>query len=82
MMCQDADAMEDEIGDMLFVLVNLARKCGTTGDAALRRANAKFESRVRHMEKMAAQENTSLAEESLEKLEARWVAAKQAKNHH
>ena len=46
----DRDAMEDELGDLLFVATNLARKLDLDPGTALRRSNAKFEQRFRAME--------------------------------
>jgi ATP diphosphatase len=46
----DRDAMEDELGDLLFVATNLARKLDIDPGTALRRSNAKFERRFRAME--------------------------------
>jgi len=49
----DRDAMEDELGDLLFVAVNLARQLNIDPGTALRRGNAKFEQRFRAMEEAA-----------------------------
>jgi len=49
----DHDAMEDELGDLLFVATNLARKLNIDPGTALRRSNAKFERRFRQMEESA-----------------------------
>jgi len=49
----DRDAMEDELGDLLFVATNLARKLNIDPGSALRRSNAKFELRFRAMEESA-----------------------------
>jgi nucleoside triphosphate diphosphatase len=72
----DHDAIEDELGDLLFVIVNLARKSGLHADTALQRACAKFTRRFRLMEQAAAQEGSCLEEETLEQMEARWQVAK------
>ena len=53
MAAADAAAMEDELGDLLFVITNLARRLGIDPASALRGANAKFERRFRAMEAMA-----------------------------
>ncbi|MGH8034545.1 MAG: MazG nucleotide pyrophosphohydrolase domain-containing protein [Lysobacterales bacterium] len=47
------ERIEDELGDLLFVLTNLARQLGVNPETALRRANAKFERRFRAMEQAA-----------------------------
>ena len=49
----DADHIEDEVGDLLFAAVNLARKLDVDAEGALRRATAKFEGRFRAMEQLA-----------------------------
>jgi ATP diphosphatase len=72
----DADRLEDELGDVLFVTANLARHAGVDFSRALRRANAKFERRFRAMEALAAAEGRPLAERSLEEQEALWRQAK------
>lgn len=74
---QPKDRLSDEIGDLLFVGVNLARKLGIDAETALRDANAKFERRFRAMESnLAADEDGANA--SLEEMEAGWAAVKQA----
>lgn len=67
------DAVEDEAGDLLFAVVNLVRHRGVAPEAALRRANAKFERRFRMMEALAGD---SFAGLSLEEKESLWVQAK------
>jgi nucleoside triphosphate diphosphatase len=76
MQANDKDAVEEEIGDLLFVLVNLARHAGTTADVALRRANAKFEQRFRAMEQLAQDEGNMFASLSLQAQEALWQRVK------
>ncbi|MGH8147718.1 MAG: nucleoside triphosphate pyrophosphohydrolase [Rhodanobacteraceae bacterium] len=66
----------DEIGDVLFVLVNLARHAKVDFSGALRHANAKFERRFRRMETLAAEAGESLAGKSLEQQDALWGRAK------
>ncbi|MFB9066593.1 nucleoside triphosphate pyrophosphohydrolase [Pseudofulvimonas gallinarii] len=66
----------DEVGDLLFVAVNLARKTGVDVSAALRHANRKFERRFRAMEALADEEGRPLAERSLEDQEALWQRIK------
>jgi nucleoside triphosphate diphosphatase len=68
-----ADAREDEVGDLLFASVNLARHLKVDPEVALRRANAKFEQRFRAIE--VADGFTALPLEEKEQL---WTAAKEA----
>ncbi|RXR04346.1 nucleoside triphosphate pyrophosphohydrolase [Pseudoxanthomonas composti] len=70
--------LEDEIGDVLFVAANLARKSGVDVGTALRRANLKFERRFRAMEVLAAGQGQPLADLSLEEQERCWQRVKQA----
>jgi ATP diphosphatase len=70
------DRLEDEIGDLLFVCVNLARHARVDVGTALRRANAKFERRFRAMEAMVAGEGRALADLPLEQQEELWQRAK------
>ncbi|ATE65362.1 nucleoside triphosphate pyrophosphohydrolase [Rhizorhabdus dicambivorans] len=66
----------EEMGDLLFAVVNWARKLGIDPEAALRAANAKFERRFRAMEEMAGDAFAGL---SLDEKEALWVEAKRKK---
>ncbi|TAM98939.1 MAG: nucleoside triphosphate pyrophosphohydrolase [Rhodanobacteraceae bacterium] len=66
----------DEIGDVAFVLVNLARHAKVDFSQALRHANAKFERRFRCMEALAAAKGESLAGKSLAEQDALWDRAK------
>ena len=70
------DAMAEELGDLLFTVVNMTRRCGLDAEAVLRQANQKFETRFQHMERAALQAGSGLAQESLGRLEQRWQAAK------
>ncbi len=70
------ERLKDEIGDLLFACVNLARHLNVDPEAALRHANAKFERRFRQIEQSLNQEGRSPAEASLEELEERWQRAK------
>jgi ATP diphosphatase len=72
----DPARLEDEIGDVLFVMVNLARHAKVDFSQALRHANAKFEWRFRQMEQLAAAEGGSLAERTLTEQEQLWQRAK------
>ena len=71
----DKDQVEDEVGDLLFVVTNLARKLDMDPAAALRRANAKFERRFRKVEDMAGSRER-LDKMTLDEMEALWQRAK------
>jgi ATP diphosphatase len=73
-----SERLADELGDMLFVLANLARKLELDPEACLRQANAKFERRFRAVEQALAREGKSPADATLEEMEALWTGAKQA----
>lgn len=70
------DRLLEEIGDVAFVLVNLARHADVDFSAALRHANAKFERRFRRMESLAAAADETLAGKSLAEQDALWDQAK------
>ena len=72
----DTDAVEDELGDLLFVAVNLSRFLGVDAEQALRRANRKFERRFRTMESMLDAEDTVMEGQPVEQLELFWRQAK------
>lgn len=73
---QARDRLEDELGDVLFVVANLTRHGKVDFGAALRRANAKFERRFRRMEQLAAEEGVDLSSLALEDQDAYWNRAK------
>jgi MazG family protein len=72
----DSAAIESEVGDIFLAMVNLARHLGVDAEAALRHANRRFEDRFSLMETAAERDGSQLSEESLERLEERWQAAK------
>ena len=72
----DPARLTDEVGDLLFVLANLARKLDLDPEACLRQANDKFFARFNEMERTADSEGRALAELSLEAMEARWQDVK------
>ncbi|WP_426688951.1 nucleoside triphosphate pyrophosphohydrolase [Rhodanobacter ginsengiterrae] len=76
----DPARLQDEIGDVLFVMVNLARHAGVDFSQALRHANAKFERRFRQMEQLAAADGGAFADCTLEQQELLWQRAKQAES--
>ncbi len=69
----DRERLEDEVGDLLFAVANLARHLGVDPEAALRGTNAKFERRFHHVEQSF---EDGLDGVSLEEMEAAWQAAK------
>lgn len=72
----DADAREDEFGDVLFALVNYARFLGITPENALQRTNAKFIRRFQYIETALAAQGQTPADATLEEMDALWNAAK------
>ncbi|MFP4160429.1 MAG: nucleoside triphosphate pyrophosphohydrolase [Ectothiorhodospira sp.] len=72
------ERLEEELGDLLFAVANLARHLEVDPEAALRRGNAKFEGRFRHMEAALARQGRRPEEQSLEALEVLWREAKRA----
>lgn len=78
---RDSDARtraEEEIGDLLFVLANLARHLRLDPEVALRKANAKFERRFKAIEAALAERSAQMEDCDLDTLEAEWQAAKAA----
>jgi ATP diphosphatase len=69
-------ALEDEIGDILFVCVNLCRHAKVDFGSSLRRSNAKFERRFRQMEQLAGNEGLQLAQMGLAEQESLWNRVK------
>jgi nucleoside triphosphate diphosphatase len=72
----NADELTDETGDLLFVLVNLARHVGVDPDMALRGTNAKFERRFGYVEQALATQGRALQDASLKEMDALWDEAK------
>lgn len=70
-------AVEEEVGDVLFCVVNLARHLRVDSELALARTNAKFRQRFGHIERTLAAEGRALTDASLDEMEALWQAAKQ-----
>lgn len=71
-----AEAVEMEFGDLLFSLVNVARRMGIDSEACLRGACAKFRRRWAFMELRAAEEKADLADMDADQMEALWQQAK------
>ena len=72
-------ALEAEVGDLLFVVVNLARKLGMDPEVALEGTNVKFEKRFAAMEQELRERGSSLEEASLDEMEEGWVRAKESR---
>ncbi|MEG9862470.1 MAG: nucleoside triphosphate pyrophosphohydrolase [Parvularculales bacterium] len=72
------DRLADEIGDLLFAVINLARKSGVDPDAALRRTNGKFTRRFNGVVSRARSEGISMEDAELDQMEAWWTEIKQA----
>lgn len=72
----DVSAIEDEMGDMLFACVNLARKLDIDPERALKRTNAKFERRFRHVETELRSRGSTPQAATLDEMEALWNDAK------
>jgi len=70
------DELEDEMGDLLFVLVNLARFVKVDPEQALRRTNAKFRRRFAHIERRLAEQGRTFENSTIEEMEALWQEAK------
>jgi nucleoside triphosphate diphosphatase len=70
-------ALEAELGDLLFAVVNLCRKAGVHASIALDKANAKFERRFKEIERMARERGIDVAHAGLDKLDELWEEAKQ-----
>ncbi len=72
----DRERAEEEMGDLLFAIANLARKLGIEAETALRKANDKFSRRFAAMERAIDTSGRSMREMTLDQLEAQWQAAK------
>jgi len=70
------ERIEDEVGDLLFACVNLARKLNVDAETALRRTNRKFERRFRAIEAGLRTQGRTPSEATLAEMEALWVEAK------
>src|SRR5215470_716567 len=73
--------LEDEMGDLLFVLVNLARFVKVDPEQALRKANAKFRRRFGSVEEKLAERGASPADSNIEEMESLWQQAKAAESN-
>jgi ATP diphosphatase len=76
MAAEPSDALEEELGDLLFAVVNLTRLTGTHSLQALQRANLKFTARFDALEMLARERNIELGKASLAQLDALWEEIK------
>jgi nucleoside triphosphate diphosphatase len=72
----DADALEAELGDLLFSVINLARRAGIYAPAALARTNAKFIRRFQQLESLAGERGADLRDMDLEAMDRLWDEVK------
>ena len=75
---ENPSEMEEEIGDLLFAVVNLARKLDIEPETALKRTNRKFRKRFAFIEKELKRNGKNLPESSLSEMDALWDQAKAA----
>jgi tetrapyrrole methylase family protein/MazG family protein len=73
---EDLTSRSDELGDLLFAVVNLARHYEIDAESALRQTNARFRKRFAHIESAARQQGKSLGDLSLDEMESFWQEAK------
>jgi len=71
-----ADRMEEEVGDLLFMVVNIARHLKVNPEMALRRANAKFRERFGYIERQLRKQGKAMESADLEEMEELWQQAK------
>ena len=77
MAAQDAPAIADEVGDLLFAVVNLARHLKLDAEATLRQASSKFERRFRMIEQLLRERGQPIENCTLEQLDALWAEVTQ-----
>ncbi|WP_265332143.1 MazG nucleotide pyrophosphohydrolase domain-containing protein, partial [Candidatus Magnetaquicoccus inordinatus] len=82
--CQEghSEAIAEELGDLIFTLVNVARHMQINPEMALRGSTRKFQDRFRYIEHRLHQEGQAVSSASLEQLERLWQEAKQPPSHH
>ena len=73
---KDQDRINEEVGDLLFVAINLARKAGVDPETALQACNIKFERRFRYIEQIIELNGKKLNNSNLEEMESYWQDAK------
>jgi uncharacterized protein YabN with tetrapyrrole methylase and pyrophosphatase domain len=70
------ERLQDEVGDMLFVLVNLARYLNVDPESALRRTNRKFRIRFSHVEDKLREQGRRFEDSNIDEMEQYWQSAK------
>ena len=75
---QGDERIQEELGDVLFSVVNLSRHLGGDAEGALRGTNAKFERRFRFIENLLAKKGRTVEQADLDELETYWLKAKAA----
>ena len=73
---KDQTRIQDEVGDLLFVAVNLARKAGVDPETALQMCNLKFEKRFNYVEEQVVSKHKNFNNVSLDVMEGYWQDAK------
>ena len=75
------ERLEEEVGDLFFVLVNIARYLALDPESALRKTNRKFRRRFQWMEQRLHESDGTLENASMDELESLWQQAKQQEKH-
>jgi nucleoside triphosphate diphosphatase len=78
---RDQNAIAEEVGDLLFVAVNLARKLGVEPENALKAANRKFRRRFSHIEKRLDEQDKAFTDVTLSEMDSYWDEAKLHEKH-
>ena len=73
---RDLASRSDELGDLLFAVVNLARHFDIDAESALRETNTRFRKRFAHIERSARLQGRALSDLSLDEMESLWQEAK------
>ena len=76
---EQIDQIRDELGDILFVMVNVGRKLGINSEACLNETTDKFESRFKHIEQRLAKKDKTWPQTTLDEMERYWNEAKKLK---
>ncbi|WP_297186844.1 nucleoside triphosphate pyrophosphohydrolase [uncultured Porticoccus sp.] len=73
---EEVDAIEEELGDVLFTVVNLCRHLKVDAETALRRSSLKFEQRINHIEESLHHQGKKMVDTPVEQLDDLWAEAK------